>query len=422
MTARLRSGQRRTGVSAVLVLQALIVAAGCGGSSSSSTTGSSGSTPVANTMTVTIDGGPVADENIFNALYTSVRICVPGSTTECQTIGGVLVDTGSSGLRLLSSAVTLALPGATGPGGSPLAQCLQFSNSSTWGAVRKADVKLAGETASSIPVQIIGDTSAGTVPTDCTNGGFPATNDQESLGANGVLGVGNFIQDCGPACTVSGSANPGLYYECASPASCTVAAVSLASQVSNPVAAFASDNNGVAIQLPAVDGQAVSLTGSMIFGIGTQSDNRLGSAQVFTLDDRGYLGTQYAGQALPYSFVDSGSSGISFPEPSIATCKDYDDDIFCPVQDVSLSATLTASNGASATVPFTVGNADTLFAQFPRDSVFATICSPSLVTDATAPNGPRSFDWGLSFFYGRTVFTAIEGRSTPGGIGPYVAF
>jgi hypothetical protein len=159
----------------------------------------------------------------------------------------------------------------------------------------------------------------------------------------------------------------------------------------------------------------------MIFGIGTQADNSLGSAKVFSLDDSGYLGTRYAGRSLPYSFVDSGSSGIAFPEPSIATCPDYDD-IFCPPRDVNLEATLTSPSGASATVPFTVGNADTLFAQFPRDSAFATICSPSLVTDATAPNGPNSFDWGLSFFYGRTVFTSIEGRSTPGGIGPYVAF
>jgi hypothetical protein len=201
-----------------------------------------------------------------------------------------------------------------------------------------------------------------------------------------------------------------------------VAAVSLAAQVSNPVASFASDNNGVTITLPTVAGQAVSLTGSLIFGIGTQSDNSLGSAKVFNLDNIGYLGTQYNGQSLPYSFIDSGSSGIAFPDPSIATCKDYDDTLLCPAQDLSLSATITSSNGSSATVPFTVGNADNLFNQFPRDSVFATVCSPALVTDATAPNGPNSFDWGLSFFYGRTVFTSIEGRSTPGGVGPFVAF
>jgi len=35
--------------------------------------------------------------------------------------------------------------------------------------------------------------------------------------------------------------------------------------------------------------------------------------------------------------------------------------------------------------------------------------------------GHDSFDWGLPFF-GRNVFTAIEGRSTPGGTGPYWAY
>jgi hypothetical protein len=32
------------------------------------------------------------------------------------------------------------------------------------------------------------------------------------------------------------------------------------------------------------------------------------------------------------------------------------------------------------------------------------------------------FDWGLPFFFGRTVYTAIEGQSTPAGVGPYFAF
>ena len=160
----------------------------------------------------------------------------------------------------------------------------------------------------------------------------------------------------------------------------------------------------------------------MIFGIGTQDDNALGTAKVFALNNSGYLGTTFDGKSLSLSFVDSGSSGISFPDKSMPVCNGFDGDLFCPKKDVSLSATLTSTNGSSADVPFVVGNADTLFAQFPRDSVFASICSPALVTDATAPNGPSSFDWGLPFFFGRTVFTSIEGRSTPGGTGPYVAF
>ncbi len=37
-------------------------------------------------------------------------------------------------------------------------------------------------------------------------------------------------------------------------------------------------------------------------------------------------------------------------------------------------------------------------------------------------NDIRGFDFGLGFFFGRSVFTAIEGQGTPGGAGPYFAY
>ena len=57
--------------------------------------------PAQNVQPITVNAGPA--NNYANGLFTSVTICVPGSASNCQTIDGVLVDTGSSGLRILSS-------------------------------------------------------------------------------------------------------------------------------------------------------------------------------------------------------------------------------------------------------------------------------------------------------------------------------
>jgi len=64
-----------------------------------------------------------------------------------------------------------------------------------------------------------------------------------------------------------------------------------------------------------------------------------------------------------------------------------------------------------ARIHFSIANADALFAQ-PGDFVFATLGGPNSGT----------FDWGLPFFFGRNVYTAIESRSTPAGAGPFWAY
>jgi Protein of unknown function (DUF3443) len=91
-----------------------------------------------------------------------------------------------------------------------------------------------------------------------------------------------------------------------------VAAESLAQQVQNPVTLFAADNNGVIVELPAVSVPETSVSGSLVFGIGTQSNNGLNGAIVYSVDANGNFITTYKGQSHNTSFIDSGSNAIFF--------------------------------------------------------------------------------------------------------------
>ena len=203
-------------------------------------------------LPIAVNVGPSStlgpNSNYVDGAFTSVTVCVPG-TTQCQTIDGILVDTGSSGLRILSSALTtIALPQQTDSSNNAVAECGVFSDGITWGPVQTADVKMAGEVAGSLPIQVIGAANFSTIPADCSSQGTPEQ-DLANLGANGLLGVGPSIQDCGADCVTSGQYSQGVYYTCPS-SGCTDSTEGLAQQVQNPVASFATDNNGVIVELP----------------------------------------------------------------------------------------------------------------------------------------------------------------------------
>ena len=391
----------------VIACAAVLFTVACGGTSHSN---GGGGNPGSNVQAISVNLGPSG--NYANGAFTSVTVCAPGTST-CQTIGGVLVDTGSSGLRILSSVLTTTLPQQKAADGNPIVECLPFVSGYTWGPVQTADVQIAGEKASSVPIQVLSDT-AFTVPSACANNG-QSLDTLSALGANGILGVGVFVQDCGGACVAKGPSNPALYYEC--PASgCVVVGEALSQQVVNPVAFFSTDNNGVIVELPAVSGPQASVSGSLIFGIGTQSNNGLGGAKVYTVDASANFVTTYNNQSYNQSFIDSGSNGLYFLTSGITgipVCSDATS-FYCPTTTKNLSAVNSGSNGgASGTVNFSVANADALFKNNPNASVFDQLAGP---------NSLSGFDWGLPFFYGRNVFTAIEGRNTPGGTGPYWAY
>ncbi|HEY6483636.1 MAG TPA: DUF3443 domain-containing protein [Steroidobacteraceae bacterium] len=412
---------------AIACLGAFCLAACGGGGSDLNTNGPGGvvTTPAANVQSVTVDGGPPQLANpTANTLYTSVTICVHG-TTNCQTIDHIQVDTGSSGFRILASALTLTLPQQTDGNNNPIVECTQFIDGYSWGPLRTADVQVSGESAANIAVQVIGDATYTTVPSDCASTGT-AEDTLDSFGANGILGVGPFISDCGAACTTSPNT---VYFTCPTATTCADAAVAEAQQVSNPVAFFATDNNGVILQLPSISASGdATVSGALVFGIGTQSNNGLGTAKVYAVDPgNGSMVTTYNGAALTDSFIDSGSNAYYFPDSSIPTCPSNSPapGFFCPTSTLSLSATLQGATvngvvGASSTVEFAIANAMNLFDVSTAIAAVDDLGAPSSTSNGF--DGANSFDWGLTFYFGRTVYTAIEQRNTSAGMGPYFAF
>ncbi len=407
-------------INGLVVLWFAVLLAACGGGGGGGGGGSSGTgggtgggdgdgaavyaEPVsgANVVGLVVDRGPTG--KYVNGLFTTVTICQPNSSV-CQDIDHVLVDTGSYGLRLMAEVVTLNLPQQNNGSGVPLAECAQFVSGYTWGGVHLADVTLGGERAASLPIQIIGDTRYPTVPVSCASSGG-SLNSVQAFGVNGILGVGTGQEDC-PSCATS--AVPGAYYACAQGGSCSQTTVPLSLQVKNPIAAFAVNNNGSFIRLPAVPASgSIQAYGYLVFGIGTQSNNALGQARVLTTSEYGIFTTSYKNGIYPASFIDSGSNGLFFDDPTIPVCSGW----YCPNNTLNLSATNVGLNGVGNDVAFSVANPY----QMPLESyaAFANLAG-------TFGTG-QSFGWGLPFFFGRDVFTAINGKSTPAGNGPYVAY
>jgi hypothetical protein len=379
-----------------LLLVILGLVSSCGGGSSSGgvfnfgggNNGGSGTGNGMNTVAMIVDAGPAAAGGTVNALFTTITICAPGSTSECQTIDHVQVDTGSTGFRVIASVLGNGLTAAQLPQpsdsyGNALNECVQFADGYSWGAVRTADLIIGSATAAAIPIHLIGDPTAAPVPASCVTG--PEENTVQSFGANAILGVGTFLTDCGMACETSAIA--GWYYGCDSSASCLPVAIPVTQQLQNP----------------SVANPSAMVNGTLIFGIGTQSDNALGGAQVYTVDPSyGTFSTAYQGTQFGSSFLDAGSDGYFFTDATISTCADQPA-FYCPASTVMLNATIQGTNGAMAAIGFAVDNADVDFAT--NAVVLPNLAGP---TSGTATD---TFDWGLPFFYGRNVYVAFEAGS-----------
>lgn len=453
------------------LVQVLLVLGGCGGgsgatpTSNSTGTGSgsgSGSTTPANVVAMTVDAGPDSSNPDADTPFITITVCAPGSSTNCVQIPNVEVDTGSYGLRIISSVLSSTFIGSLTPvnasNGSPLVECTQFVDGISWGPIVLADVHVGGESASSIPIQVMGDSSfENEIPSICSSNGSEEDT-VSSFGANGIIGVGPFAQDCGAGCVLSNSAyaSDPWYYGCpaggTSTSDCQADGPPTNDQVANPVAHFTAtgDDNGVIIELPSIPDPngAVSATGSLVFGIGTQSNNALGSATVLTGDpDTGDITTSYAGtngsNSLPDSYLDTGSNAYYFDAAtaSIPDCPSsgssggsgssgFSSSWLCPTTEQTIALTNEGQNDAASKVNINIYNANTLLAEQSGGNYYTAFDNLGADTGSQSSycqsnfgvNGDCYFDLGLPFFFGRNVFVAIAGENTSGGEGPYFAY
>jgi len=245
-----------------------------------------------------------------------------GNSADCQTIDNVLIDTGSSGLRILSSALraSLALPQQIDGNGDPLVECAHFADGYTWGPVKLADFRIAGEQANALTIQVIGDPQFSAVPGRCSRTGPPKT-PYSSCAPTEYSGWPYSARTAAPL------ARPAADPVSITPARHRAACRSRFLWASNckircrclPATTMASSS-----KLPSVpEAGAVSASGSLVFGIGTQANNAIGGATVIGVDaGTANFTTVLDGNTYSASFIDSGSNAFFFADAGMPVCTD----------------------------------------------------------------------------------------------------
>jgi hypothetical protein len=287
-----------------------------------------------------------------------------------------------------------------------------FGGGTDWGSVHTVDVVLGGEPAVLVPIQVIDPTFAG----QYTSAGQPASNicgvgvvdsSPSQAGFNGILGVGLFPFD------------GGFYYNCAS-LPCAAVAVSASQQIQNPVGLLPVDNNGVIVQLPAVptNGSA-SLSGSLILGIGTASNNQPSGVTVLPTNSSGEIVTRFhpspGVSTQNVGIIDSGSSVIFFSDSSLSIplCPGNLSFLYCPSAPLTFSAVNTELSGSpSSLVSYQIVDPRPLLNS--GNAAIGNMGGPAF--------SPGVFDWGLPFFFGRTVYVGLSGKTSVLGAGPFWAY
>jgi hypothetical protein len=373
----------------------LILFSGCGtdlatiGEDDSSPSSESAALAAPNVIPVRVDGSSPWK----NIPEISVTICVPG-TTNCQTIPHIMVDTASTGLRVYAQAIHIPLPRERDSQGNPIAECVW-----AFGYIKRADIALGGLKALNLPLQVL-QSADPAMPSDC----MPDEPAYDPNSYNGMLGLSPSIHDV----------QTWNFYSCGS-GGCTSASVSPEQMPQNPVSAFPTDNNGYAVKFPSVPAQgAESVSGSIIFGLDTRPNNQTPFVlnPIVPQETWGQFRVESNGKTYTSAF-DTGTWQYNFPALGADVCTDAAS-LLCPASALQVHVKILDATGATVHTPtLHVGNYDGLPA---GNNAFNDI--------ATTVSGSNDLMLGMPFFYGRTIYFAIEKQYTAQApwTGPWVAY
>lgn len=381
----------------ITILPLLIFISGCN-------SGDSSSNQVINQgMNISITPNSTGVCSYVNAPCVSVSIC-DSSGNNCSTVNNVLLDTGSYGLRLFNSTISQNtlnnLKPITDKNNNPVGECVSYGDGSqNWGGVYKANINLSSDAiAANVPIQII-NSSFYTPPSECYN----ATQSPQDFGLNGVLGVGLYIAD------------GGSYYSCNNNG-CSAISLSSNEQVSNPISFLPNNNNGLTLLFPSIPlNGAKNQSGTLYFGVNTNSQNTFNPSNVYKANTSNIptFSSQYNSNSYS-AFLDSGTNTLSIANSGLTSCE-FSSSWLCPSNNTNLTFLNYNSNNTGIQSILTIGNASSLLNT--NNTSFSTIG-----TNLNFGIGLNYVDYGLPYFYGKTVQLVFQNSNSNLGTGPFWAW
>lgn len=394
-----------------LLVEVVLMSFGLARNSLAMGCGTETNTGIGNVSPMVVDGfpcksgGKAGEINWPQVPYVSVKICSPGSLANCQVIDHVIVDSGSTGLRVAYSALSPKLRSGfkklplKSSFGKTLTECEAYISSYVYGPIAQADVHIAGESARNTQLQIFGHPRY-RVTRDCKRQGGDEMDSTQSFGGNGLIGVSFYLRD-----------DHALYYNC-QPNTSFCKANTTFPGIPNTVSQFATNNNGAVLSFPPLStpDSSTPIEGTLAFGISTQSNNTPGVNTLALLNDGGTTsdsGTFEAkiGSNWSNAYIDSGTDTVYFYDDQNSALKacpstSYYAGWYCPLATQHLTFNL-ADAGTTKTqgyLHFTVAN--------PRNTFTSSTIAYDNIGGVSSPssNLDNSMAFGLSVFFGNKMY------------------